>query len=145
MGHFCPPGSGFETLFCSCTQQYIDESLALTHARKEKSVNQMQWQSINYKVPDRRHTGGRFGARPRWARACKGWRGPASHRSDPVQAKSGKKPGSGAVFRIRIQSGKLIRIRIRIRNPNLDPGGQRNFMFRCAGCSLLRAEGFSCS
>jgi hypothetical protein len=52
---------------------------------------------------------------------------------------------------IRIQSGQWIRIR----NPDPDPEGQklthknkkklRNFIFWSAGCSLLRAEGFSCS
>ncbi len=42
------------------------------------------------------------------------------------------------VYRIRIQLGQWIRIRIR--NPDPDPGGQK-----CAGCSLLRAEGFFCS
>jgi hypothetical protein len=44
---------------------------------------------------------------------------------------------------------------IRIRNPDPDPGrqkmtnkiekSQKNFMFGSAGCSLLRAEGFSWS
>jgi hypothetical protein len=51
--------------------------------------------------------------------------------------------------------GSLIRIRIRIRNPEPDSRGQkiptkiekksRTFMFLSIGCSLLRAEGFSCS
>jgi hypothetical protein len=43
-------------------------------------------------------------------------------------------------------SGFAIRMRIRIQEGTYDPEKKlRNFIFRTAGCSLLRAEGFSCS
>ncbi len=57
-------------------------------------------------------------------------------------------------IRIRINLSCWIRIRIQIADPDPDPGGQndpkirkkdRIFIFWSAGCSLLRAEGFSCS
>ncbi len=60
-----------------------------------------------------------------------------------------------AVFLIRIRIGSgFNQVRIRIWNPDPDPGGQiwptiigkiKNFMFWSAECSLLRAEGFFCS
>ncbi len=58
-------------------------------------------------------------------------------------------------FRIPINLSCWIRIRIQIADPDPDPGGQkwpqknrkkdRIFIFWSAWCSLLRAEGFSCS
>ncbi len=65
--------------------------------------------------------------------------------------------GPGFRIRIRINLSCWIRIRIRIKIavPDPDSGGQkwppknrkkdRIFIFWSAGCSLLRAEGFSCS
>ncbi len=61
--------------------------------------------------------------------------------------------GSGSAW-IRINLSCWIRIRIQIADPDPDPGGKndsknrkkdRIFIFWSAGCSLLRAEGFSCS
>jgi hypothetical protein len=60
-----------------------------------------------------------------------------------------------AWIRINLSCWIRIRIRIQIADPDPDPGGQnwpkkikkrnRIFIFWSAGCSLLRAEGFSCS
>jgi hypothetical protein len=63
--------------------------------------------------------------------------------------------GSGSAWiRINLSCWIRIRIRIQIADPDPDPGGEkitqkklkkdRIFIFWSAGCSLLRAEGFSC-
>jgi hypothetical protein len=52
-----------------------------------------------------------------------------------------------SVLRIRIQSGRWIRIRIRNLNPDQEDKNERklrNFKFWSARCSLLRVEYFSC-
>ncbi len=64
-------------------------------------------------------------------------------------------PGFRIRIRIRINLSCGIRIRIQIADPDPDPGGQKwptkiekrteFFFFLSAGCSLLRAQGFSCS
>jgi len=70
----------------------------------------------------------------------------------PFQSK--QKPGFRIRIRIRIRINLSCWIRIRIQIADPDPGGQkwptnrkkyRIFMFWSARCSLLRAEGFSCS
>jgi hypothetical protein len=52
-----------------------------------------------------------------------------------------------AVLRIRIQWGPWIRIRIRIQKGKMTTKIEKitKFHFLSAGCSVLRAEGFSCS
>ncbi len=79
-----------------------------------------------------------------------------TEKSDQQGFGSGTVSGS-AWIRINLSCWIRIRIRIQIADPDPDPGGHRIqegknypkkdriFIFWSAGCSLLRAEGFSCS
>ncbi len=127
----------------------IKESHKPNHKSRKRCTGQLdnrqQTKDSKLSQPDASCQCFRYGSLCFWASRIRIQILPSTSKNNMININQG--------FRIKLSC--WIRIRIQIVDPDPDPGGQkwptkiekksRIFMFLSTGCSLLRAEGFSCS